>query len=585
MEFRLPANLQAELVAYDPALKALAVAEKKAAAKKSKYPLGNPNDLIPTDIISASLLQDAIDNINGNPVAQRYQTFTHVVVNSHNARENKLKAILYHFEQCWYAAWFPPKGKEDEYLYGYAYAYKDNATAYKVVPRVIKDAISKCEYKQYGRTKFVTYSKLITKVDIRDGETGYNWNKAHVCAYYQKSQDLYRIFTMFENQLKANIPNWSDAKTIFTRLETKCIADLLFNEYYDTCKNYWQSEAEEHRINWLPSATSLIDIIKYYGVNSDQTNFEHACKSLYSILHIIDTPYFRKWIQTECDRAIRLYSDKSTKKIIDIRRPWKKIFALLERINTLNKIWPDCPIDYYQNNVDVLIGTTNSLSHSLTRTAVRTWLNKHMPIASYFTMLNKFYTEKTNEDASYPAKRWQYEEKFGIYIYQFRDFDDTISMLDNILEHKELTPPKRWRITEFHDYVQGEAWKIKNPNFDMPQDLFPTPIKVQQQEQQWTFFQPKDTHQLAQWGQAVRNCVGNASSYADGVKKKQHFIVLCMIDGKPQFTVQLKVNIGLMSVEQIVGIANARLGDEQRTSYTQVFGQALRAREKMLASA
>ena len=58
-----------------------------------------------------------------------------------------------------------------------------------------------------------------------------------------------------------------------------------------------------------------------------------------------------------------------------------------------------------------------------------------------------------------------------------------------------------------------------------------------------------------------------------------------MIDGKPQFTVQLKVNTGLMSVEQIVGIANARLGDEQRASYTQVFGQALQAREKMLASA
>ena len=582
MQFQLSTNLQAELVAYDPALKALAAAEKKATAKKSKYPLGNPNDLIPTNIIPASLLQDAIDNINGNPVARRYQTFTHVVVNANNRRETRLKAILYHFEQCWYAAWFPPKGKEDEYLYGYAYAYKDNLTAKKVIPRIIKDAIEKCEYKQYGRIQFIAYAQLITKADILGGQIGYNWNKAHIPAYYRKSCDLYPIFTLFENQLKSIIPNWSDAKTIFTRLETKCIADLLVNEYYETCKSYWQSE--EQRINWLPSATSLIDLIKYYDVNPDQTTLEHTCKSLNSILHIIDTPYLRKWIQAECDKAIRLYHDEATEKIIDIRRPWKKIFTLLERINTLNKIWPDCPIDYYQNNIDILIGTTNFNTYLLTKT-VGAWLNEHMPVASYFTMLNKFYTEKTNQDPSETEKRWRFEEKVGIHIYQFRDLDDTISMLDNILEQVPLAPPKRWRITEFHDYVQGEAWKIKNPNFDMPQDLFPTPIKVQQQEQQWTFFQPKDTHQLAQWGQAVRNCVGNASSYADGVKKKQHFIVLCMIDGKPQFTVQLKVNTGLMSVEQIVGIANARLGDEQRASYTQVFGQALQAREKMLASA
>jgi hypothetical protein len=52
-----------------------------------------------------------------------------------------------------------------------------------------------------------------------------------------------------------------------------------------------------------------------------------------------------------------------------------------------------------------------------------------------------------------------------------------------------------------------------------------TPIKVQHNDQQWTFIQPIDTHQLAAWGQAVRNCVGNATNYAEGVRKKQHFIV------------------------------------------------------------
>jgi hypothetical protein len=182
--------------------------------------------------------------------------------------------------------------------------------------------------------------------------------------------------------------------------------------------------------------------------------------------------------------------------------------------------------------------------------------------------------------------RYYMEHTIGMYVYSFRDLEDTLSMLGKVLEDKgELAPPKRWRITEFHDYVQAEAWKISNTNEKLPQDLFPAPIKVQHNDQQWTFIQPIDTHQLAAWGQAVRNCVGNATNYAEGVRKKQHFIVLCMIDNKPQFTVQLKVSMGMMTVDQIAGISNARLTEEQRESYTKVFGQALQQREEVLASA
>jgi hypothetical protein len=58
-----------------------------------------------------------------------------------------------------------------------------------------------------------------------------------------------------------------------------------------------------------------------------------------------------------------------------------------------------------------------------------------------------------------------------------------------------------------------------------------------------------------------------------------------MIDNKPQFTVQLKVSMGMMTVDQIAGISNARLTEEQRESYTKVFGQALQQCEEVLASA
>jgi hypothetical protein len=118
----------------------------------------------------------------------------------------------------------------------------------------------------------------------------------------------------------------------------------------------------------------------------------------------------------------------------------------------------------------------------------------------------------------------------------------------------------------------------------LPQDLFPAPVKIELGSSKWTFFQPIDTHQLGEWGQAVRNCVGNASSYAEGVRKKQHFIVLCLIDGKPQFTVQLEVNNGSMFVKQIVGLSNSRLSPEQQELYTTAFSQALQARENELVS-
>jgi hypothetical protein len=68
MQFQLPTNLQTKLIAYDPQLKALARTEKQSTTKKSKYPLGNPVDLIPNDIITAARLQDAIDAIYCNRV-------------------------------------------------------------------------------------------------------------------------------------------------------------------------------------------------------------------------------------------------------------------------------------------------------------------------------------------------------------------------------------------------------------------------------------------------------------------------------------------------------------------------------------
>jgi hypothetical protein len=206
------------------------------------------------------------------------------------------------------------------------------------------------------------------------------------------------------------------------------------------------------------------------------------------------------------------------------------------------------------------------------------WLREHMPVASFFNILRKFHEAE-------PHGRVSSISDHDYFIKSFWELNDTFSMIMRVLEDgKTLEPPKRWRMPDFHDYVQAEAWKVTNKNESLHQDLFPAPVKVSMDGSEWTFIQPIDTHQLAQWGQAVRNCVGSASQYAENIKKRKHFIVLCMIDGKPTFTIQLDVSMGVMNVKQIAGVGNQRLDDEQREQYSQAFKQALQSRESELSS-
>ena len=577
MQFQLPTNLQTKLVAYDPQLKALARTQKQSTTKKSKYPLGNPVDLIPNDIITAARLQDAIDAINKEPAPGRYREFTKVTDVG-----TITHAILYHYESVWYAAWLPPKGKEDDYIYGYTYAYKDTVTTRKALPYALNSAKvnDDCISKPSGRCTFVTYTQQVTKQDVIDGRNTRNWNIPNVYAYAKKSRRLHEPVKRFEAQVQMSIPQWEDSRSIFERIKTTCIADLLTRSHNT---DYW---INRNKAEWLPSIDNVFNFIKEDDTNSSYNIIDNGCSGYKNILHILDTPFFRKWIQSKCNESIELFNDPGNDTKASIVQPWNTIFHLCKQISTIYHIWGDkCPLDYYQTNLNALLGVIVDSGY---RTKVSwPWLVQHMPVASFFTWINKFYESKELERPTHYGSHSYYKSTHtGLYVYPFKELEDTLSMVTKVLEDKgELAPPKRWRITEFHDYAQAEAWKISNVNEGLPQDLFSAPIKVQHNEQQWTFIQPIDTHQLAAWGQAVRNCVGNATGYAEGVRKKQHFIVLCMIDNKPQFTVQLKVSMGMMTVDQIAGISNARLTEEQRESYTKVFGQALQQREEVLASA
>lgn len=569
MQFRLPQQLQTELLAYDPTLKALAKqSDSESKAKKPKNHLGLPPGLIPVDVVRQSLYDDALQIINSNELVYRFHEFTRITNVATPQAAVTTYAILYHYEQCWYAAWLPPKGKENDYVYGYSFAFKDTQSAYKNLKPLVSELFKegKCTTIPIANRKaFIVYQEFVTKQDIINGHRSKNWNIPCVARYYKKAEHLMPAILRFEKELKSTIPSWDDSSGIFDRISRQSLTDLI--------KYHWNHDFTN---DISLSAQSIID-----AINDDLHLLAYG--KYKSILKIIDTPFFRKYIQSLIDESQQLFDDITTTSVRKVLCNWHRILKLLERIKQINEIWPDCPIDYYQTYFQILIVVKwyKNGTH-----LTKEWLNQNMPVASFFNNLQQAY-EKIDQSEYGRC----FDKDLNLKCFRYDLWDDTISMLDSVLAYNqvattpiEIQTPKRWRLSEFHDYIQVHAWKVEHKNESLPQDLFPTPIKLIINQTQWTFFQPIDTHQLAAWGRAVRNCVGSAGTYADGVRKKKHFIVLCMIDNKPEFTIQLNVDMGMMSVKQITGVANKSLTAEQTEQYTKAFSQALQQRESELKS-
>jgi hypothetical protein len=566
MQFKLPSHLQQELLAYDPKLKTLVRdKEPKKTTKKAKYPLGNIPHLIPETVVRASLQQDAIDRINGELAPGRFHSFTKVVdVATPQARTVPF-AIIYHFEQCWYAAWLPQRG--EDYLYGYAYAFKNTAAAAKVVPHHIWNSKDKCIEHQVGRgVQIFTYSSMISKEHIVNGNDGRNWRAMGIASYYQKAREINQTINAFEQELMATIPSWSDSRSLFDRIKCTNVLNALDLPLYYT-------NLIIDKDNFQLTVDSLITTAKKV---SEYNNYPHIHSSLVAIQHIITTPWIKKQLQLELNRSTKEWNNPGNQLRKAIKYGYKAFEHICNSIYFINQIWPDCPVDHYRNYYEELRHI--NLGHLRCNDQLINWLHKHMPVTSFFNMLRKFHEAEGSTRLG----------AFGEHDYKikaFWDLNDTFSMLMHILDDgKTLEPPKRWRMPDFHDYVQAEAWKITNKNESLHQDLFPTPVKVNMDNSEWIFLQPIDTHQLAQWGQAVRNCVGSVSQYAENIKKRKHFIVLCMIDGNPTFTIQLDVSMGVMNVKQIASVGKRQLDADQEMQYTSAFQQALQSRESELSS-
>jgi hypothetical protein len=571
MQFHLPSNLQQELLAYDPKLKALAKQQEgKKPTKKAKYPLGKIPYLIPEDVVRFSYQDDAIERINASAAPNRYHRFTKVVDIATPQARTITTAIIYHFEQCWYAAWLPPKGQEDSYVYGYAYGFKDTAAAAKVLPREIWTSKEKCTQHELGRGSIAyTYSACITKEMIVAGDDKRNWRVAGVASYYQKGREIHACVNQFESQLMTTIPTWTDCRSMFDRIKCKSILDAL--EFPSALTN-----VIEDRSTFQLTVDDMVSLANTWLSKNNYTSTTYL--SIEKIQHIITTPFIKKQLQLMLDKSVAQYNNPDNEHRKYIKHGYKEFEQTTNSIYMINQIWPDCPVDYYRTYFEELRVT--NLNHLRTTSKLVDWLREHMPVASFFNMMRKYVEQSKKED-----RRISTFSDHEYVIYAWFEMNDTFSMMARILEDdKQIEAPKRWRMPDFHDYVQAEAWKITNKKESLHQDLFPAPIKVNVDGSAWTFLQPIDTHQLAQWGQAVRNCVGSAGRYADDIKKRKHFIVLCMIDSKPTFTIQLDVSMGVMNVVQIAGVANQLLSDDAREQYSTAFKQALQSRESELSS-
>jgi hypothetical protein len=579
MHFQLPTELQNQLLAYDPALKRLIKTQKSEQLEQPKrksnpYPIGNVNDLIPANIVSANELQQAVDHINRVLAPEKYYTFyTQVTAEQVAELEPKVKAILYYAKSTWIALWLPP-AKDTSYIFGCAYAIAEKnahrfSTIYKCSRGARKDEnidiidLNNMTIKQYGRKNFYTYNELVT-VDTVSFYSANLINPQDVASYTKLGQQIKeQAINKFLYALRTSVPVWEDVSNTFARISKDD------NNYYDnlsfSSSLYLNSDLTQmlfnaypvstaKRIAWVPTTADITTILKY------------SCSSAH---HIIDKPFFQALIKTTLNDLIKISNDPENTRRCNIAKPIEKLIRYCNGIAWITRIWDkDVPVDYYQTYDKVLTNICFTGWRMSTDSHTIQWLKNNMPIASMFNLLQKYYNKEFSRVGNLNSR----------FDRNFSELCDTLQMISTVLKHEVgLTPPNRWRIDEFHDHIQAEAWKIDNPLVSLPQDLFPEPIKVQHLDAKWTFFQPKDTHQLSQWGQAARNCVG-ASGYANEVKKRKSFIVLCMLDNKPHFTIQLTLEHGVLNVKQIKGTSNRVLTALEEVTYSDAFKQALEVR-------
>lgn len=486
-----------------------------APAGASRNHLGLPTSLIPTDLVPADVQAGWVSTINNSAASGRFL--------SHNTAD--CKVIVAHSKGVWQAVWIlePTHPRYGQFYYGFSITHKDtpatNAKAenYLGLPggRHLRDAVKPVPMVN-GRSKLVQYLAEVDLTTLR---------KLAVDNVYP--------------------PVFRHDKFWF-RQEVVAIGKSLKERHTPSQTGYFPGWAELAMVGGDVRRAAFPDHFRCNPLDEDSTFHDLLlAKTPPKHVSLLREPFFRQSAQELHQQCQQKLQDLPTycERLI---QEWLKKLGWVHFLEVCYgpKVNRDLLYRLWVCHIEPPTPQTAS--------RVSAWVGKNVPAASLVRMA---------------------ESDTGAG----RLFNDTLGMLRDILH---LDPecqvrPKRWRLREWHDLLSTEKFKISTPNEVLPQDLFPQPIKAGG----FTFLQPRDTHQLAQWGQAVRNCVGSSSSYAAGVKKRRHFIVLAMRGSEPCFTVQLQVEGGMMTVKQIVKTCNKPLSATEQQEYSQAFSAALQIRD------
>jgi len=587
MQFSLPSNLQLEVMSYDKTLKKLQ--PRTTTTKKVKYPNGNPSNLIPTHIVNDRTWQEAVDYINSTSVANgKVRLITRPVF----GEEPKPVAVIYFYKQMWMAAWLPQKEEEDTYYYGLSWTYKDTATARKACGHTVLRAqdIDKqwreVERVKDGKSYWFRDTVLFNDALIEEGYTRSYWkgidHNNHYIHSWGAASHIYRAVREWELTLLSKIPKYKSSYSLN-------IFERIANQDNGLSKLMTNSHA---RPKWL----NIMQSSYVHDINDVMAKIS-SCYNHPWLTEVWESKWFRRMVVAAMDKLQTIYDTENAKQEFNLDllvQPYSELQVFIDSICHIKCIWRDMDINYLHSRYDYLSRIEMQGYHSETGYQ---WLRDNLPVESFLNMLTKQYDKafafRKELNICVRHKADSRSGNHHMYTWEWRD---TYSMLTQCIKGNvdpAKLKPRRWRMTEWHDHLMAETWKLDNPLTTLPQKLFPEPIKVPlkgditmaepEVTHTYTFLQPLDTHMLAHWGRAVRNCVGS-NGYAEGVKKYRHMIVLVMIDNKPRYTVQLTVNNGVMHVSQIADVGNARLNDIDRAIVEDQLKMALHVRELQLQS-
>ncbi|MFZ9349757.1 MAG: hypothetical protein ACO242_03585 [Candidatus Fonsibacter ubiquis] len=598
MHFALPENLKVQVLAYDATLKKLAqesaAPTKKGQRDKSKR-FGVPDDLFPEYIATPERQKAAAAAINNSDATHGWGLVA----------PNK-KALLAYYNNVWTAVW-----EDDEHGLGIVYLSKGTGNTFvdKKVEYTLAPGISTW---QITVTDEVAYSSN-PKMKWRKTRCTLSSENRKRAALGVALREMGHYYSFSCTSARTSLPNvWqllpinehrnyrdrstagraADASRIkFTGdgripgLGSACdrvlvvapfpalmhIIDTWSTECYHVIAHPSRiaSKLQEGCPNGIYDGKLTLEGFNWFcalianGIGGDDGSNTIAVQR---VIEKANTPTIRRHQQEAVDLINRhLFDPIGTFDGEQVRKAVSTgVYALLV-VQFLNSFYPEASVDYVHQCIDravknikrkdVVRNLATFSSESLS--AGRDWLLKNAPMQ---TVLGMLFPEQYSYESAHQ----------GI---------DAIRIITRLLNSStyngELEPPKRWR--DLHDYVMAKEWKITTPNEALPQDLFPEPVK----NGEWTFFQPRDVHQLADWGRAVRNCVGG-THYSEGIKKKKHFIVLAMVNKVPLITIQLSVDNGVMNVDQISKVSNQPLNSYEIMAYQSAFSNALKIRENQL---